>query len=388
MDTTYIILITCVLCVGALLIWLRWRHQSTQRIEEQPMEVTTSEPRAIRSPLEGVSFEDALAVTPMWNGIQKSSEELLVRQFADHLGDGMIATTNAVRFVQQTGEYVVEFSDRGKQLLQVGKATLMRSKDTGRMVPTLLDVNGKIIENAREVGKLKAVAGKMASLTSFVVGAAHIISGADVAKTVRIVGRDVKFLIEGRKNEHLGEFEAAFRTAKLRLGQAPSEANTAQLRGVMHKTAALRAMWRRDLETKLKNIQNPKDSSFLKRLFSRQRSTDRRLASDILPLFDDIELIEASLVLEIGIAQMIGDAEPLFLHVLPDELKLLRQTSNLLSEKAGYIASADTQVASVNDALSQLIDRLSNFVPRDRIPNGVALIEQKGNLVKIRIAEE
>ena len=377
METIYIILIVGALCVGALLIWLHWRHQSTQPIGEQSMEVTTTEPRAIRSPLEGVSFEDALAVTSMWNGIQKSSEELLVRQFADHLGDGMIATTNAFRFVQQTGEYVVEFSDKGKQLLQVGKASLMRSKDTGRMVPTLLDVNGKIIENAREVGKLKAVAGKMASLSSFVVGAAHIISGADVAKTVRIVGRDVKFLIEGRKNEHLGDFEAAFRTAKLRLGQAPSEANTSQLRGVMHKTAALRATWRRDLETKLKNIKNPKHSGFLKRLFSRQRSTDRRLASDILPLFEDIQLIEASLVLEIGIAQMVGDAETLFLHVLPDELKLMRQTSNLLSEKAGYITSADNQVASVSDVLSQLIDRLSSFIPGEPVPDGVALVKQK-----------
>src|SRR5205814_2660418 len=177
-----------------------------------------------------------------------------------HLGDGMIATSNAVRFVQQTGEYVVEFSDRGKQLLQVGKATLMRSKETGRMVPTLLDVNGKIIENAREVGKLKAVAGKMASLTSFVVGAAHIISGADVAKTVGEVRKDVKFLIEGRRNEHMAEFEAIFRTAKRRLGEAVSDANIAELRALMHKLAILRATWRRDLETKLKNIKDPKQS--------------------------------------------------------------------------------------------------------------------------------
>src|SRR5438874_173011 len=83
----------------------------------------------------------ALAVTPMWNGIRDSSEELLVRKFTQHLGDGVIATENAVRFVQQTGEYVVEFSEKGKELLQVGQATLMRSKETGRMVPTLLDVN-------------------------------------------------------------------------------------------------------------------------------------------------------------------------------------------------------------------------------------------------------
>jgi hypothetical protein len=231
------------------------------------------------------------------------------------------------------------------------------------MVPTLLDVNGKIIENAREVGKLKAVAGKMASLTSFVVGAAHIISGADVAKTVGEVRKDVKFLIEGRRNEHMAEFEAIFRTAKRGLGEAVSDANLAELRALMHKLAILRATWRRDLETKLKNIKDPKQSGLIKRLFSRHRTTEKRLTNDLLPFHEDIRLIEANLVLEIGIAQMIGDAETLFLHVLPDELKLMRETSILLSEKTGYITLPELQAKSVSEALDRLIERTASFVP-------------------------
>ena len=378
MDPIYLILLAAALCGTALVIWLRRPAHRTRAIVALPAEaVSIPELPPVRSPLQDVSFEDALAVTPMWNGIRNSSEEVLVRKFAEHLGDGVLAGGNAVRFVQQTGEYVVEFSEKGKELLQVGQATVMRSKETGRMIPTLLDLNGDIIGNAREVGKLKAVAVKMASLTSFVVGAAHIISGADVAKTVGEVRQDVKFLIEGRQNEHLAEFEAAFRTAKRRLGEAPSPANTAELRALMHKLAVLRATWRRDLETKLKSIKDPKQSGFIKRLFSRQRTTDKRLANNIVPFRDDIRLIEASLVLEIGVAQMIGDAETLFVHVLPDELKLMRQTSNLLSEKAAYISEPELQAASVSLALDGLIDRVSSFVPDDRIPNGAAVIEQR-----------
>jgi hypothetical protein len=71
----------------------------------------------------------------------------------------------------------------------------MKSKETGRMIPKLMGLDGKVIESAKEVGKLKSVAGKVASLSSIIVGAAHIISGADVAKKVAQVGRDVQFLV-------------------------------------------------------------------------------------------------------------------------------------------------------------------------------------------------
>ena len=50
------------------------------------------------------------------------------------------------------------------------------------MIPKLIGLDGRIIESGKEVGKLSSVAGKVASLSSIIIGAAHIISGADVAK--------------------------------------------------------------------------------------------------------------------------------------------------------------------------------------------------------------
>ena len=246
----------------------------------------------------------------------------------------------------------------------------MRSKDARQLIPTLLDLNGKIIEHAREIGKLKAVVGKLASLESFVVGAAHIISGADVAKTVEEVRNDVKFLVEGRKNEHLGKLEAAFRTAKQRLDEPQTEANRSELRSLMHEIAILRAIWRRDLETKLENIKNPKNAGFIKRFFTRQRSSDKRVAGDISEFQRDVDLIEVSLVIQIGIAQATGDAEALFLCAVPDELKLLRKTSQLLSEKAGYIILPQIQVTPIQEAMKGLIGRMSALVPSEQVFTG------------------
>ncbi len=105
---------------------------------------------------------------------------------------------------------MVEFSKQGRELLQVGQATLMKSKETGRMIPKLIGLDGRIIESGKEVGKLSSVAGKVASLSSIIIGAAHIISGADVAKKVAQVGRDVQFLVQARQNEQVAKLEAIY----------------------------------------------------------------------------------------------------------------------------------------------------------------------------------
>src|SRR6266568_8153740 len=45
-------------------------------------------PLVIRSPLEGLSFTDALSIRPMWDGIESSATELMMLQFTSQLGDG------------------------------------------------------------------------------------------------------------------------------------------------------------------------------------------------------------------------------------------------------------------------------------------------------------
>ena len=117
MNSTYVILIVCFLFAAPLLIWMNRGFRPTKAIDAHLFrDLSIPRPLSVPSPFAGVSFEDALAVTPMWEGIRTSSEQSLIRQFAQHFGDGVLASTNAVRFIQQTGEYVVEFSKEGKAL--------------------------------------------------------------------------------------------------------------------------------------------------------------------------------------------------------------------------------------------------------------------------------
>jgi hypothetical protein len=335
--------------------------------EQTERSLLRDEPLVVRSPLEALPFRSALSLTPMWEGIQRSSEEQVIQQFAARLGDGVVTGANAIKFIQSTGEYVVEFSKQGRELLQVGQATLMKSKETGRMIPKLIGLDGRIIESGKEVGKLSSVAGKVASLSSIIIGAAHIISGADVAKKVAQVGRDVQFLVQARQNEKVAKLEAIYHSAQQILAEPLSEHARWELRRQMREIAEVRATWRRDLETKLERVNDPNSIGFFHHYLRTQHSKDKQVASGISVCQEDLVMVEVSMVMQIALAQPIGDLDVFLTRGLPSELSLLRQTAQLLHGKAAFISgnSPDVHVEPMIGALNELIGRMSSLTPSD-----------------------
>ena len=325
------------------------------------------EPQLVRSPLADLSFSDALSITPMWEAIRSSSEEMMQTQFTAQLGDGVVVGTNAIRFVQATGEYVVEFSEHGRELLKVGQATLTKSKETGKMIATLRGLDGRFIENAQELGKFKSVIGKVGSVTSMVVGVAHIISGADIAKNLKKVGQDVSILVEGRHNSKMGKLEAIYHSAQQILAKPLTEHVQSEIRLQMREIAEVRATSRRDLETMLQRVANPHAGGFFQKYFTTQRSKDKQIAGEISECQQDVAVVEMTMVLQIALAQSVGDAEAFFHHALPSELSLLRGTAKMLDEKATFISgkSSDVHVEPMIAGINGLIERTSALAPAE-----------------------
>jgi hypothetical protein len=390
MDTVLVVLAILLLIGVGVVVWqldrlritLNHRPSSNAVLEDSMKEqraaidslrqqtersLLRDKPLVIRSPLEALPFRSALSLTPMWEGIQRSSEEQVTKQFAAHLGDGVVAGANAIRFIQSTGEYVVEFSKQGRELLQVGQATLMKSKETGRMIPKLIGLDGRIIESGKEVGKLSSVAGKVASLSSIIIGAAHIISGADVAKKVAQVGRNVQFLVQARQNEQIARLEAIYHSAQQILAEPLSEHARWELRRQMREIAEVRATWRRDLETKLQRVSDPNTAGFFHHYLRTQHSKDRQVAGDISVCQEDLVMVEVSMVMQVALAQPIGDLDVFLTRGLPSELSLLRQTAQLLCDKAAFISgnSPDVHVEPMIGAINELIDRMSALTSSD-----------------------
>ena len=72
-----------------------------------------------------------------------------------------------------------------------------------------------------------------------------------------------------------------------------------------------------------------------------------------------------TMVLQIALAEAVGDAEAFFHHALPSELSLLRGTAKTLGEKAFFISgrSSDVHVEPMIAGISGLIERMSSLVP-------------------------
>src|SRR5262249_12249198 len=134
-----------------------------------------------------------------------------------------------------------------------------------------------------------------------------------------------------------------------------------EIRRQMREVAEIRATWRRDLETRLYRVSDPNNAGFFQHYFRTQYSKDAQVAGEISEGQEDLALVEITMVLQIALAQPIGDLDILLNCGLPSELNLLRGTANLLAEKARFISgqSPDVHVEPMIAAMNDLIRRMS-----------------------------
>src|SRR5581483_5345761 len=102
--------------------------------------------------------------------------------------------------------------------------------------------------------------------------------------------------------------------------------------------------WRRDLETKLHRVNDPNNAGFFQHYFRTQHSKDKQVVTGISEGQEDLALVEITLVLQIALAQPIGDLDVFLEQSLRSELQLLRGTTELLTEKARFISGQSPDV--------------------------------------------
>src|SRR5439155_27321399 len=128
--------------------------------------------------------------------------------------------------------------------------------------------------------------------------------------------------------------------------------------------AEVRATWRRDLETKLDRVNDPNTARFFQHYLRTQHSKDRQVARCISVCQQDLVMLEVSMVMQVALAQPIADLDVFLTRGLPSELSLLRQTAQLLRDKAAFISgnSPDVHVEPMICAFNELIDRMSALI--------------------------
>lgn len=318
-----------------------------------------------------VSFEDALQLSPLFELTNQSARQRFELNVRSQLLAAGVITANAVVAVDHS-TLAVSFTQNGVRGFSRGGFRLMRDT-AGRELPVLTNASGRIVRQARVVSKL---ASRAAALGAMVVGAAHLISGADLAARMREMQRDVRFLVAARTHDKLGRLEAIYsHTRELLAGPRTPEIELELFRQT-RDLAEVRAQWRRDVYAKLERIENPAEKTgFLN--WIRNKVTDgsakdaKKLHADTTDALTELRWIDFSLALQYALSTACGREQPFLLLTLPDEVRALQHLGTLVVEKTKFLVNRGEAVdpASVLNGINAMADRYSVLsMPTHRIP--------------------
>jgi hypothetical protein len=234
----------------------------------------------------------------------------------------------------------VSVSKEGRTLLEEGVATVARHQ-SGRMLPQIRDAKtGKLLETMKEAGGAKALA-RTAAVSAAIVGAAHIISGADIAKRLKEVDAKINLLLAYRRIDQMATLERIYTSAReLLAGAATSEQVRWELWRLRGELRELRTRWRRELKHHLELVEDPKDGAWYQKMFGWFDAVDRIPHKEAHAKITEgqihVAMIEYSLRLDHALAVASGSVDA-FERTLAGELGELDAVSQLLSKKGHRI---------------------------------------------------
>jgi hypothetical protein len=262
---------------------------------------------------------------------------------------------------------IVTASVKGRALVASGLASVSRHSESGRLLPVITDSkSGKIIELTKEAPAAKRIA-QLTALSSMVVGAAHMIASADIAKKLKIIDGKLDVLLACRRIDQTSALERIYTSAKELVCGPMDESKRLEMWRLRGELRQLRSAWRRELQFHLGHIEEPVSAGWLERQFNavtsfaidRESKAHRRVYNEITEGQLHLSLIEYATrldhVLAVGSDTLLG-----FERTLADELVELRAVADLLEEKAGYI-SGRKQSFSVEPMLTGMKAMIEHY---------------------------
>ncbi len=314
-----------------------------------------------QSPINKLSFKESMNPALFMESTQKSIFDNIEHVLNSKISDIGTATINSLRVSNGQTEFIFTLSKDGKTLIDKGIANFARDK-SGRLRPYIKDVKtGKFLKQLKGGGKLTT---KLASLSAALVTSAHIVSGHDISKRLKNVEKNLNFLVSARKIDQLSRLEGIYTFSKEILSIPLDREAIRELWRLRRELAELRSAWRQELSYNLEHIQDPSQSSWIKKFFTMQKTTDNNICSAITEGEVEIGLIEYSIRMDMILAECSGTIGSFLSHTLPNELDSLEFVRELLMEKSGYISNKfpDLTTSSTNMALCNMVDAYKSLM--------------------------
>jgi len=301
----------------------------------------------------------------------EASLENLNRTLATNLGvgDSTSLVVQGVRYVRSSDAIQWTLSPAAQEGIRQGRVVFEVHKETGKLLPTVKQ-GGRFAEQIKGVplsrmGRLARAAPAAALAT------AHIISGADLNKRLRAVEGKLDLLVAFRRIDQQADLERIYSHAKELLLEPLTESSVTELRTLCSELQGLRSKFRQELSLRLKNVEDPSNDGFWRRLLTRKKTKDKKLHDEIAPGVAELRLLEISFFLELAIRDAIGTTRYFTTSRLPEELDLLEGVRLQLQEKSNYLtgkfAEEGLTTRPMEEGFLALLDGLAAFADDERL---------------------
>ena len=310
------------------------------------------------NPIIRLNFTESLDFEKFSYASQQSARSNMKELVQAAASDGTVLTINGLQLLSSGVEMTVSASRQGQMLFEQGKAVFARHAQSGRALPILTDSKtGKFIEQLKEA-KMATTLSRLGALSAVVVGAAHFIAGADIAKRLKEIESKLDLLLAFRRIDQVATLERIYTAAK-ELATRPMEEDECwemwRLRGELRE---LRVAWRREFQYHLSLIEDPKEAWWFEKTFTSQKRMDEHIQEKITEGQLQLALIEYSLRLDYLLSVISGTGKE-FEGTLASELTELDTVTDLLKNKGSMIsgkydyASVEPMVAAVTEIVQK-----------------------------------
>jgi len=316
-----------------------------------------------KSPLAKLSFDQAISVNPLVIELKDIAIEEFNRKIHEAIPEAANIIIQGIDFTTKRNAIVFEISKNGKSMLDSGKAMFTFDK-SGKLLPHIKSSEtGRILEQFR--GAKFPLASKLASLSTVIIGVAHIVAGADLSRKLNRIQEGVSFLVAARKIDQIADLRSIYENIRELFTLEKSAELKRDLKKEVRHLSKLRYTWIGEIEYHLNQLSyedSYESKNWLKKLFCRKKTVDNKISHKLTPFTAELQLIDFTVVMELLIYEYCGMSNHLSEVRMADEVKNIEKIKSLLLEKSALLTSDNLNVNSVIIGFDDLINKCECFV--------------------------
>ena len=321
--TIYILIFVSLVSVGYILF--KYLDKKS-KIKQERYSVTIKSSIVLES-FKSIPFNDALNINVLANKSKTQAIKVLNNSTGEIFRQGL----KIAEVISDKGRIMAEFPDHIKQSINAAKAAKVITKDGATILVARNVKTGKIIAYAKEVDP--TTISKVAKVGNIIIGAAHIISGYDIAKKISLIAKDVDLLLLHRNNDMVAELESIYETIQ-ELGLKSIERNETFLRQLKTRLKTLRNSWLREVTHSLSSIDDPNSVNVIKKFFRNNTKTGKKLSNKVNSLQAPLYITRLALEMEKNIATLLNEEQIFIKQTIPNQKqKILHLKDSITKQK-------------------------------------------------------